>query len=238
MPELIKRKIAFGGEVVPAFIGTAPRIIRAQRKVTITQVAGTNREIVDMQDAWECYDQPYSLFVGNGSPDCIQENLDEVARILYKSGWQELYDEYEPDIFRLAYFTGPFDVENRYTRLGKFNISFRCRPERYLKTGSMPVDVANNGKITNPSDQKAKPLIHITGSGNGTVTVAGTTMTFTSIVDYLNIDCDTMNVYRLPAENRNSTMSGDFPVLAAGENTITFTGGVSTVTITPRFWVI
>lgn len=235
---MLDRKISFGGEVVPAYIGAAPNIIRAVRKVTVVQVAGTNREIVDMQKAWECYDQPYELFVGDGTADNIQEKLTNVARVLYKDGWQELLDDYEPDIYRLAYYTGPFDVENRHTRLGKFKVSFRCRPERYLRNYGSAVITAAGGTITNPTIYEAKPLIHIVGSGDGTVTIADQTMTFSGLVDYVNVDCDTMDVYRLPAENRNSVMSGSFPVLVEGNNTVSVTGGITSLTITPRFFVI
>ena len=63
-------------------------------------------------------------------------------------------------------------------------------------------------------------------------------MLFTDITDYLNIDCDTMNVYRLPSENKNSLMTGGFPTLKTGDNLVSFMGGISTVTITPRFWTI
>ena len=237
MPNLLSRKINFGGVDVPAYIGSSPNIIRPVRKMTVVQIAGTNREIVDMQDAWECYDQPYELFVGDGSEDNIQAKLDDVARVLYKTGWQVLLDDFEPDIYRLAYYSGPFDVENKYTRLGKFKVSFRCRPERYLASGNGPVSVASGGKITNPTAFNAKPLIHIEGTGSATLTIAGQTMTFTDIVDYLNIDCDSMDVYRLSTENRNSLMTGDFPVLFSGDNNISYTG-LTSVTITPRFWVI
>ena len=84
MPNLLKRRITFGGELVPALIASAPKIIRAKRKITVVQVAGSNREVVDMEDAWECYDQPYTLFVGDGTEDSIQEALVSVADVLYK----------------------------------------------------------------------------------------------------------------------------------------------------------
>ena len=238
MPNLLNRKINFGGVDVPAYIGTAPNIIRPTRKITVVQVAGTNREIVDMQDAWECYDQPYELFVGDGTADNIQAKLDDVARVLFKTGWQVLLDDYEPDIYRLAYYQGGFDAENRHTRLGKFKISFRCRAERYLRTGNDPVTFATGGTITNPTTFAAKPLIHVVGSGDGTVTIAGQTMTFSGLVDYVNVDCDTMDVYRLSSENRNSLMTGVFPVIFAGSNNVSFTGGVTSITITPRYFVI
>lgn len=235
MPE---RTITFGGDVIPAHIASAPHYIRPVRKMTITQIAGTNREIIDMEDAWECYDQPYSMYVGDGTEDSIQEALQDVAKKLFKTGWQTLVDGYEPDVYRLAYYQGGFDSDNRKTRLGKFDISFRCRPERFLTSGSTPVSVSSGGTITNPTSFNAKPLIHITGSGSGTLTIQGQTMSFTGITDYLNIDCDTMDVYRQASENRNSLMTGSFPVLYSGNNAVSFTGGIATVKITPKWWKI
>jgi phage-related protein len=63
-------------------------------------------------------------------------------------------------------------------------------------------------------------------------------MSFEGITDYLNIDCDRMDVYRLPSENRNSLMTGDFPVLSSGDNIVSYSGGITSVTITPKFWTI
>jgi phage-related protein len=238
MPNLLDRRIYFGGDMIPARIASSPRIIRPARKTNVTSIPGTSRQVVEMEDAWETYDQPYSLFVGDGSMDSIQEELDKTAEVLYKKGWYELYDEYDPEYYRLAYYVGPFDVENRKTRVGVFEITFKCRPEKFLMLGKTPVSILSNGKIVNPTAFDAKPLIHIEGSGNATLTINGKTMTFTGIVDYLNIDCDAMDIYRLPAENRNSLMEGEFPVLSKGENIVSFSSGITSVIITPRFWTI
>lgn len=235
---MLDRYITFGGDVIPAIIASTPKINRPARKIKSTAIPGSNREYVEMQEAWEPYDQDYELFVGDGSMDSIQAQLTAIAQILYKDGWQVLEDDYEPGIYRMAYFQGPFDVDNRYTRAGKFKITFRCQAERFLIEGNIPQAVASGGKVFNPTGFKSKPLIHITGSGNGTVMVNGVTMTFTGIADYLNIDCDTEDVYRLRAENRNNLMSGDFPFLAPGDNLVSFTGGIQSVTITPRFWTL
>lgn len=235
---MLNRQITFGGDLIPAIIASAPHIIRPARKTTVTVIPGSNRESVKMEDAWESYDQPYTLFVGDGSEDSIQDALSEIARRLYKTGYQVLEDDYEPDIFRLAYFNGPFDVENRYTRAGKFNISFRCRPERYLNSGASPVNVNSGDVLVNPTNYNALPLIRIAGSGSGTLTVGGVVMSFTGLVDYLIVDSDQMDVYRLRTENKNDLMTGDFPVLLPGNNTVAFDGGIQSVTITPRYWVI
>ena len=63
-------------------------------------------------------------------------------------------------------------------------------------------------------------------------------MSFTGITDYLYIDCDTMNVYRLSSENKDSLMTGEFPVLKPGSNTISFTGGITSCKIVPKWFTI
>lgn len=234
----INRTITFGGDLVPARIAEAPKIVRPARKLTTTPIPGSNRQVVEMENAWETYEQKYRLFVGDGSQDSIQQALNNVARVLYKTGWQVLIDDYEPDYYRMAYYEGPFDVENRRTRVGVFDASFVCRPERFLTSGSTAQSVESGTSLTNPTAFNAKPLIKITGSGTGNLVVGDTTMTFTGIVDYLYIDCDRMDVYRLPSQNRNNLMTGNFPVLKPGENIIAFTGGITACEITPKWWII
>lgn len=233
---MLDRRLTFGGDVIPAWIATPPKYIRPQRKMTVTPIAGSNREVVEMEDAYEEYDQPYTLFVFGETEDSLEPLLDAVAEKLYKTGWQVLTDDYSSDTFRLAYFKGSYDIENRHTRAGKFDITFHCRPERFLIAGNTAVNVASGEAVFNPTANNAKPLIHIAGSGSGTLTVNGTTMSFANMLDYLNIDCDPMDCYRLPSENRNSLMTGEFPVLKTGNNLVSFTGGITSVTITPRYW--
>ena len=238
MALLDTRQITFGGVVVPAYVASAPKIVKPARKMNVVKIAGTNREFVEMEYAWETYDQTYTLFVGDGTEDCTEEALINIAKVLYKDGWQTLVDDYDDEHYRLAYYQGGLDAENRYTRLAKFDVTFRCRPERFLNSGDTPVSCPSGEAITNPTTYNAKPLIKITGSGSGTLTVGETTMSFTDIVDYLYIDCDKMDVYRLPTENRNSLMTGEFPVLVSGDNIISFTGGITACEITPKWWEI
>ena len=95
----------------------------------------------------------------------------------------------------------------------------------------------NGDKINNPTRFASKPLIHIEGSGTVTITCGGKTMS-ASVTDYINIDCEQMNAYRLPAENKNSQISGSFPTIEPGINTVGITGTVSLCTITPKYFTI
>ena len=95
----------------------------------------------------------------------------------------------------------------------------------------------NGSKINNPTRFESKPLIHIEGSGAVSLSIEGVTITAT-ISDYINLDCETMNAYRLPAENMNSYVGGTFPTVKEGVNSIGITGSVTSATITPRYFTI
>ena len=81
------------------------------------------------------------------------------------------------------------------------------------------------------------PLIKVMGTGSGTLTIQGQTMNITDLVDYVYIDSEQQDVYRLPSENRNSLASGVFPKLLPGDNSITISGFTS-VEIIPRFYTL
>lgn len=235
---MLDRRITFGGDVIDAWIANAPKIIVPERKMTVFSIPGTSREVVKTEEAWEPYDQPYSLFLGDGSKDDLQAKAHDIAVKLNKSGIQRLYDDYDRDYFRLAYFKGPVDIEDRFTRAGKADVVFRCMAEKYLISGDVATPITTGQALRNPTAYKAKPLIKIEGSGTGTVVVGSVTMAFTGIVDYLYIDCEEQNVYRLPYENRNDKMTGSFPLLAPGDTIVTFSGGITAVTITPRWFTV
>ena len=59
-----------------------------------------------------------------------------------------------------------------------------------------------------------------------------------NVTDYINIDCDSQNAYRLATENKNSLISGNFPLILPGANTIGITGTTTKVEVTPRFFTI
>ena len=97
--------------------------------------------------------------------------------------------------------------------------------------------MSNGTKLLNSTRFTSKPLIHIEGSGTVTLAINGEQIT-ASLTDYINIDVERMNAYRLAGQNLNSSVSGTFPKIAPGENTIITSGTITKVTIVPRYFTI
>lgn len=220
-----------------------PGYTKPERKRETFSVPGRNGDIILMQDAWQNVEQKYSIFAGNGKRGAVSGSFSRVADWLYgPSGYCELWDDFDPDHYRLAYFAGPFDVASTLLgRTGKATINFSCKPQRFLMSGKNPVRFLTSGMMINPTRYKAKPILKISrsASGNGTVTVNGTIFTITDLPATLYIDCDEMNCYDSDGVNRNSLVvssTSEFAVLDPGENVIAFTGAIASVEIVPHWY--
>ena len=69
------------------------------------------------------------------------------------------------------------------------------------------------------------------GTGDGILKVNGENITLTSINTSITLDSELMEA------SVNSKMSGNFPTLKPGNNSIDWSGGITKVDITPRWWI-
>ena len=244
--------ITYGGEASSGFgmvVAEAPTFERPARKQTAYTVPGRNGSVIFQQDAFEDVVRSYKVWIaeeitedsGGNISGTLAERVDAFEAMLNsKKGYTRLEDTFEPDVFRLAYYSGGNDFTNEMTQYGEATLTFTCRPERFYKSGETEISVSNGDTIVNGTRFASKPLIHIEGTGAVSVSIGGVTINATlgAPSDYVNIDCETMNAYRLPTENKNNIISGTFPTIKAGSNGIAITGSVTLCKITPRFYTI
>ena len=213
-----------------------PRPVPAQRVERFT-VPGRSGDVLAFEGAYDNIKQAYDIYVSAEGPG-LPLVAAQAARWLLVPGYQELEDEYDRDTFRLAAYLGPVDLENTLNQFGRARIEFDCCPQRYTKSGAQALTIESGDELANPTGFEALPLITVHGSGAGTLTVGETVLELTDCDD-LVIDCREHECYKLGSElNLNSTVSGGWPVLGAGNTAISCTGGITGVTIIPRwFWL-
>ena len=125
-------------------------------------------------------------------------------------------------------------------RFGRATIEFSCQPQRWLRSGEIQSRLLNGQSLLNPTAFAAKPLITVTGSGSGTLTVGSRAVEIKSFPDgYVALDCEAQNAYGAQGANRNATiLAPEFPELAAGETPVSWSGGITAVTIKTRWWTL
>lgn len=166
------------------------------------------------------------------------------SALMSRHGYQRISDTYHPDEFRLGVYQGGLEVSPAmYNTTGEFDITFNCKPQRFLTSGETAITFSRSGgTITNPTEFDAKPMI--TSFGPGTIGIGDQSIVVGgSYSGRIYIDTDIMDAWTLSGTtkvpyNHNITYSGNKPpVLPPGESGITVSG-TSEVKITPRWYTL
>lgn len=198
------------------------------------EIPGRDGALLGLEHRLENIELTYPAFVY----DAFSDNMSNLrSALLSKIGYQELTDTYHQDEYRLGVYKGGLSadvVPGNYA--GQFDLVFECKPQRYLRSGSVAVEMTSASALYNPTEFDSMPLIRAYGSG--TIGINGITVTIASHSNpYIDIDCEMMDCY-YNTTNCNSLVSfsgNDFPTLRPGTNNFTL-NGVTKIEVTPHWW--
>lgn len=207
--------------------------VKPQRRYTSQKVPGRNGDLTIDEGTFENVRIVYPGYIIKDFSLQYRGLFDFLNAV---TGYGRLEDTIDHDVYRMARYAGPADPKVLgVAKAGTFNVEFDCKPQRFLKTGEVPVEFTANGTIYNPTNYGAKPLLRLYGTG--TFTISGQTITVASASGYTDIDVEIMEAYKGDANcNANVSLPDDF-VIKAGANQVTFSGLTKAV-ITPRWWTI
>ena len=208
-----------------------------QRDVTATQVPGRSGDLLLDNGRFLNQELHYQCAV-------VQEFETRFAaiktEILQRQGYCRLEDTIHPEEYRLACFAGPVEAQTTpYNRAGQFELRFNCKPQRFLKRGERAIRLTQSGAVLRNPGMPALPLFRVEGGGAGTLRVNGTEVEF--LEDFSGpvlLDCDTQDAWFGAGNKNNEIRAPEYPALAPGENRIEWSGGVTAVTVTPRWWTL
>ena len=217
-----------------ALVQTAPEYEFPEKDYSVTHVEGRNGDIVIDTGSWQNVPRTYNLAI-----DTRKISYAEVASKLVQwlhsaSGYARLEDSYEPDFYRMAMYKDSGSISNIYSKAGQIEISFDCKPQRYLKSGEVSDLFTSNTEYRNPTDFPSKPKIAIHGSGSGTVKIGSYEITIFNILDGMTVDCEIQDTYKNNINCNSRVSIAEYPKIIAGNNTISMSGGVTSIEITPR----
>ena len=221
-----------------ALVQTAPEYEFPEKDYSVTHVEGRNGDIVIDTGSWQNVPRTYNLAI-----DTRKISYAEVASKLVQwlhsaSGYARLEDSYEPDFYRMAMYKDSGSISNIYSKAGQIEISFDCKPQRYLKSGEVSDLFTSNTEYRNPTDFPSKPKIVIHGSGSGTVKIGAYEITIFNILDGMTVDCEIQDTYKNNINCNSRVSIAEYPKIIAGNNMISMSGGVTSIEITPRWWML
>ena len=203
------------------------------RSREVVNVPGRNGALMLDNGRFDNVDVTYHAFIYRD----FSVNVEGLRNLLLsRTAYKRLEDTYHPEEYRLGIYKGNFSADVvEWLEAGEFDLVFDCKPQRFLVSGEETVEFTSSGSILNETEQIAKPLLRVYGTGS--FTVGSGTMTISSANVYTDIDCDLMDAYK-GTTNCNGNVSGTFSTLTPGENTVTLNTGITKIEIIPRWWVI
>lgn len=210
-----------------------------EKDYDIIHILGRNGDIAIDKGSYKNVPRSYEIAIGSITKN-FTSMANTVSRWLHSaSGYARLEDSYEPDYYRLAMYKEAGILTNILGHAGRAPINFDCKPQRFLKSGDQDISITSGQKLWNPTGYDALPIIVVNGIGAGVLNVGGYTITISNINTSITINSDIEDAYRTNV-NRNSDISipNGFPRLRTGDNEISFTSGISAVSITPKWWTL
>lgn len=224
-------------------VETFPTYDIPEREYTAVHVPGRNGDVIIDNGTYKNVKRSYLVSIATYNVSYHQK-MAAVAKWLHTaSGYARLDDSYEPDFYRMAYYNSELKIENIFNEAGKATLEFICKPQKFYRDGDIPLTFTSTGRLYNHTGNIALPLIEVTTDNTqGTISVGGVSVTIlansgTSII----LNTELQDAYNNQNVNKNPYIvltDGEFPILSPGINSVTFSGGVQSVKVTPKWWTI
>lgn len=175
----------FGVYISGSGVFNAPR-----RKREEIEIPGRNGNLIIDTETFENIEVTYPAFISSN----FKSNLENFrSALLATNGYQWLQDSYNTSEKRQGCFLDEIQVKPT-TRLdaGEFDITFNCKPQRFLLDGFETIEVADGDYITNLTPFRCYPIITVTGYG--TIDILGGSakqLIITNSFDFVTIDTET-----------------------------------------------
>ena len=216
------------------FISGSGVLTAPERAYEFISVPGRDGELLGYEKRLQNVDITYPCFFHSSLVDKAKELKSKLLSVI---GYANLSDTYDTTHFRKAVYVGGTQFKpTQNLEASTFDLVFRCKPQKWLNSGTEKTTLTANGSISNPTVFASQPLITVTGYGE--IYIGSKLIKIANVFTDITIDCEMGDCYH-GTENGNSVVQlqgNEFPTLAPGTNNISFDNTITKVEITPRWF--
>ena len=203
-----------------------PPITKPNMRAKETVIDGVDGSIIE-ELGYESYDKTIAIGLKVGA------DVDKISE--YFTGNGEIVFSNEPEKYYIARIIKNIDYQ-RLLRYRVATVTFRVQPFKFSRV-EVPRQATSDRTsmiVENLGNHTAKPIITINGSGTVYLTLNGNAIcnyTFPTGENTVVLDSEKQDAY-LNGTLKNRNMSGEFPIFQKGNNTLSWSGTVTSITIT------
>ena len=218
-------------------VNTYPPIVKPRERISQVTIPGRQGDLAIPESNGEPIYEAYLRTVEcTLLPDAQLQNV-----LSWLTGTGSVIFGNEPGMVYTARIVNQisFDKIMRGREHRSFSVPFYCQPLKAAAETEEPVALTASGqRVWNPGDVIAHPKFTVSGSGTGSFSVSAQEEACTLVFGQdsaLILDSDAMLCVNVQGANRCSRMTGDYPLLAPGWNTVTWEGGITGIRIEGRW---
>ena len=138
-----------------------------EKDIEMIEIPGRNGAYVLDRGRFMNIEVTYHCVLGASSDDDWSEGVSNLRNFLAsRKGYCRLEDDFNTGEYRLAVYRSGFNVTNINTKTGEFDVTFDCKPQRFLTSGENTITVTSGDEITNPTLFPASPMLMLDGVGD------------------------------------------------------------------------
>lgn len=138
-----------------------------QRDIEMISIPGRNGSFALDRGRFENIEVTYPAGIFAYNEADFAKAVSELRNYLCsKKGYCRLTDGYNPEEYRMAIYKSGLEVSPVMAKAGEFEITFDCKPQRYLLDGEEAIDVSSGDVVLNPTLFEASPMLEVEGHGN------------------------------------------------------------------------
>ena len=150
-----------------------------EREVEFIDIPGRNGSLAMDKGRYNNITVTYPAGTFGKNQEDFREALSAFRNaILSQKGYQRLEDTYHPEEYRMGVYAAGLEVSPASRgKAGQFDLTFECKPQRFLTIGDYPIPVDSGDVLQNPTLFDSHPLVMV--EGYGTVAFNGYSFTLT-----------------------------------------------------------
>ena len=210
-----------------ALIEELPIVDRPEEDIEFIEIEGRHGYLTFRKGRYKPIEYTVDLvFKGKENRDIIKSKFQGSGNLILSN---------EPDRYYKAFVVGAIVFERQIRDVYICSITFKLQPFAYEEIQSTIMTFSQPYTLTNHTNTTAQPIIEVYGIGSGVLSINNTDIQIREIGTCIILDFELQEAYGQDGSSKNTQVLTDYEELIIGENIISWSGGITDITIYPNW---
>ena len=210
-----------------ALIEELPIVDKPEEDVEFIEIEGRHGYLTFRKGRYKPIEYTVDLvFKGKENRDIIKSKFQGSGNLILSN---------ESNRYYKAFVVGAIVFERQIRDVYICSITFRLQPFAYEVNQTGIMTFSKPYTLTNHTNTTAQPIIEVYGTGSGVLSINNTDIQIREIDECIILNFELKEAYGQDGSSKNTQVLTDYEELIVGENVISWSGGITDITIYPNW---